>query len=83
MHKLFTKMVKNTVESTKSFNRWRRGSCIEVEPKVTEEEEPVVFSFYTDIHQDREVIKMMLTLNQASQKAFTGMKKFLDKWKRY
>lgn len=28
MHKLFTKMVKNTVESTKIFNRWMRGTCI-------------------------------------------------------
>jgi len=85
MHKLFTKMVKNTVESTKTFNRWMRGSCIEVLPQNFhgEEEEPVIFSFYSDISADPAVIKMMLTLNQAAQKAFAGMKKFLDKWKRY
>jgi dynein heavy chain, axonemal len=85
MHKLFSKMVKNTVESTKAFNRWMRGSCIEVFPQNFhgEDEEPVVFSYYSDIAHDPQVIKMMLTLNQAAQKAFAGMKKFLDKWTRY
>ena len=85
MHKIFTKMVKNTVESTKAFNRWRRGSCIEVLPQNVhgEDEEPVVFSFYSDISQDPAIIKMILTLNQAAQKAFSGMKRFLEKWKRY
>eukprot|EP00960_Hanusia_phi_P039624 753955-Hanusia_phi.AAC.6 len=85
MHKLFQKMVKNTVESTKSFVRWMKGTCIETPPQYFhgEEEEPVIYSFYSDISADPTIIKMMLTLNQSVQKAFANLKRFLEKWKRY
>jgi len=85
IQKLFNKMIKNTVESTRSFNRWMRGTCLECAPQYAlgEEDEPIVFSFYTDISADPNVIKMMLTLNNAVQKAFNSMGKFLDKWKHY
>jgi dynein heavy chain len=85
IQKLFNKMVKNTVESTRSFYRWMRGTCLECAPVYVhgEEDEPVIFSFYTDISADPNVIKMMLTMNQAVQKAFVSMGDFLNKWKKY
>ncbi|KAJ1493379.1 hypothetical protein T484DRAFT_1768379 [Baffinella frigidus] len=93
--KLFSKMVKNTVESTKSFHRWMRGTCLECAPQYVngDEDEAVIFSFYSDISEDPNVMKRMFTLDQAVEKAFDSMTAvekafdsmtvFLDKWKRY
>jgi len=83
--KLFSKMVKNAVESTKSFNRWMRGTCLECAPRFLhgDEDEPVIFSFYSDISEDPNVMKRMFTLDQAVEKAFDKLGVFLDKWKRY
>ena len=97
INKLFSKMVKNTIESTNAFVRWKRGTCIEIHPdevfkreqnssryeSIKEGDEPVIFSFYKDINVDPNILKMMFTLNQSVQKDFASVNRFLDKWKRY
>jgi dynein heavy chain len=97
INKMFNKIIKNTVESSNSFIRWQRGTCLEIHPSdvfkrghnssryecIKEGDEPVIFSFYRDISADQNILKMMLTLNQTVQKDFVIVNKFLEKWKRY
>jgi dynein heavy chain len=65
IYKFLSKSVKHLVESAKLFVRWMHCTCKVTEPQVVnEDEEPVVFSFYTDISQNPHVIKLMLSLNQ-------------------
>jgi dynein heavy chain, axonemal len=60
------------------------GTCIETPPQaVSEDEEPVMFSFYTDISANPQVIKTVLLLNQFVHKTFNSVSKYLDGWKRY
>ncbi|CAK4656794.1 hypothetical protein LEN26_006663 [Aphanomyces euteiches] len=84
MYKYLSKCVKHIVESAKAFIRWMHGTCRETEPQVVnEDEEPVVFTFYSDISQNPYVIKMTLSLNQEIHKVFNIINKYLDSWRRY
>ena len=51
--------------------------------QVSEDEEPVTFSFYTDISANPQVIKTALIINQSIHRSFGGIGKFLEGWKRY
>lgn len=82
--KILTKSVRNIAESARHFIRWMHGTCIKTEPQfVSEDDEPYVFSFYQDISQNPQIVK--LTLNLASQinKVFGITNKYLDGWRRY
>ncbi|KAF0719904.1 Aste57867_701 [Aphanomyces stellatus] len=84
MYKYLSKCVKHIVESAKAFVRWMHGTCRETEPQViNEDEEPIVFTFYSDISQNPYVIKMTLSLNQEIHKVFNIINKYLDSWRRY
>eukprot|EP00736_Rhodelphis_marinus_P009344 Rmarinus@m.3249 len=85
IHKFLSKLVKNIVETSKSFVRWMRGSCIETPPQFVngEDEEPMIFSFYSDISSNPQVIKLILELNDAFQKTFTNLSKYLDSWRHF
>jgi dynein heavy chain, axonemal len=95
VNKLIGKLIKNTIESTTAFIRWKRGTCIEIlmeemfkrEQKryvnIKEGDESGVFSFYKDISSDPHVLKMMFTVNQTVQKDFAAVNRFLDRWKQY
>lgn len=64
--------------------RWMDGTCIETPPQaVNEDEEPVIFSFYTDISASPQVIKTVLIINQAVHRTFITIGKYLEGWKRY
>jgi dynein heavy chain len=57
---------------------------VETRPQVVnEDEEPVTFSFHTDISANPQVIKTALICNQAIHRSFGGISKFLEGWKRY
>lgn len=84
MYKFLSKSVKHIVESAKAFIRWMHGTCRETEPLiVSEDEEPITFTFYSDISQNPYVIKMTLSLNQEIHKVFNIVNRYLDSWRRY
>ena len=87
IRKVVGKMVGNLVSSPKQFVRWYRHSCIEVKADSTDgrggEEEPTMFTFYTDTSQDQQVLKMMLMINQANNKTFSKIKDTMEKWKKW
>ncbi|GLE04238.1 hypothetical protein PINS_up013149 [Pythium insidiosum] len=84
MYKYLSKSVKHIVESAKAFIRWMHGTCRETEPLiVNEDEEPITFTFFSDISQNPYVIKMTLSLNQEIHKVFNIVNKYLDSWRRY
>jgi dynein heavy chain len=85
IHKLLLKLIKNTIESTRSFLRWKRGTCLETPPQksTTEDEEPVIHSFYSDIYRDNNVMSVMYKINQAMEKTFGTVNKVLAKWRSY
>lgn len=60
------------------------GSCIETPPQaISEDDEPVTFSFHTDISANPQVIKTALIINQSIHRSFSSIGKFLEGWKRY
>ncbi|KAL4108550.1 hypothetical protein PRIC1_000265 [Phytophthora ramorum] len=84
MYKYLSKSVKHIVESAKAFIRWMHGTCRETAPLVVnEDEEPITFTFYSDISQNPYVIKMTLSLNQEIHKVFNIVNRYLDSWRRY
>jgi dynein heavy chain len=54
------------------------------EPQIiNEDEEPYVFSFYQDISQNPEIVKLTLSLTSQTNKVFILTNKYLDGWRRY
>eukprot|EP01116_Phalansterium_solitarium_P024846 TRINITY_DN921_c0_g1_i7.p1 TRINITY_DN921_c0_g1~~TRINITY_DN921_c0_g1_i7.p1 ORF type:complete len:1316 (+),score=676.84 TRINITY_DN921_c0_g1_i7:209-4156(+) len=49
----------------------------------TVDDEPIVFSFYTDLSANPQVIRAMLSINQSVGRTFTRVNKYLDAWRRY
>jgi dynein heavy chain len=60
IYKYLNRCMKHIVESAKAFVRWKRGTCIMAEPQMIhgEDEEMVVFSFYSDVSKNPIVIKV-------------------------
>ena len=84
IQKMTMKYVRSILDSTKMFWRWQNGTCILTSPqKVVDEEEPVVFSYYTDILSNANVVNQMVAINQSMNKTFGNLGKYLDTWRRY
>lgn len=84
IQKMTMKYVRSILDSTKMFWRWQNGTCILTPPqKVADEEEPVVFSYYTDILSNANVVNQMVAINQSMNKTFGNLGKYLDTWRRY
>jgi dynein heavy chain len=82
--KLLSKVIRGITESSKSFVRWMHGTCILTEPQViNDDDEPFVFSYYQDISQNPEVIKLALSLTSQSNTVYSTTNKYLDGWRRY
>jgi dynein heavy chain len=82
--KLITKGARNLVESAKFFVRWMHGTCLQTDPQViNEDEEPVVFSFFQDISQNPQVVKLAISLTSQTNKVYSITNKYLDGWRRY
>ena len=70
--------------STKQFVRWMHGTCIETPPQKAEgEDEPVIFSFFTDFSVTPSVLDLFLAISKLVQTSLTGVNKYLSRWKRY
>ena len=84
IYKMIMKFVRSIVESTKSFYRWENKSCVLTTPqKVNEDEEPVIFSFYSDIIYNGNISQAINLLNSNLQKTFDKISRYLDTWRKY
>ncbi len=85
VNKALGRMVRSMVESTKPFVRWMDGTCVETPDQKgpSEDDEPVVFTFYWDVASNPQVIKTMLQLNQAIQRVINGVTRYLEGWRRH
>jgi len=84
--KLITKVVKSMAESSKMFVRWMHGTCVRCEPIALEndsEEESYVFSYYQDISQNPQIVKLTLQVSGQINRVFNITNKYLDGWRRY
>ena len=69
---------------TRMFVRWMNGTCIETPPQHAEgEDEPVVFSFFTDISANPAIIDLVTALSKSVQNTLGMLNKYLTRWRRY
>ncbi|XP_066511362.1 dynein axonemal heavy chain 10-like isoform X1 [Hoplias malabaricus] len=84
VYKLIIQSVRNCVESTKRFIRWMHGTCIECPPqRVDGEDEPFVFSFYSEVSQLPQVNECAVAISHSVQQLLDAMGRYLNRWKRY
>lgn len=82
--KYLAKSVRNIAESAKFFVRWMHGTCLKTEPQiVNEDEEPFVYSYYQDVSQNPEIVRLRLSLTSQTNKVYSITNKYLDGWRRY
>ncbi|PRP82215.1 dynein-1-alpha heavy chain, flagellar inner arm I1 complex, partial [Planoprotostelium fungivorum] len=82
--KISGKMIRNIIECTRPFYRWMDGTCMETPPQVVgEDEEVIVFSFFTDISVNPQIIKTIFQFNQGVNRTFARLSKYLDGWKKF
>ncbi|XP_053509735.1 dynein axonemal heavy chain 10 isoform X2 [Ictalurus furcatus] len=84
VYKLIMQCVRDCVESTKHFVRWMQGTCIECPPqRVDSEDEPFVFSFYSELCQLPQVNERAMTASQNAQRLLGSVARYLNDWRRY
>lgn len=84
IHKMLFKLIRSIIESTKLFHRWMNGTCIFTPPqKIPDEEEPLLFTFYTDMLSNPAVLSIMSSLNACITKTFSEMNKWIELWRKY
>ena len=60
------------------------GTCIETPPQHIEtEDEPIIFSFFSDISAHPQVLDMVIQISKTVQAILGRLNKYLNKWKRY
>lgn len=60
------------------------GTCIETSPqKIPGEDEPYIFSFFTDTSTNPEVIELVQTIQANMKNTITSLTRYLTKWKKY
>ena len=60
------------------------GSCKETLPqKVEGEDELYVFSFFTDISANQEIIELVQTITTNIKSTLTTLTRYLNRWKKY
>ncbi|XP_067862341.1 dynein axonemal heavy chain 10 [Heptranchias perlo] len=84
VYQLTVQNIKDCVETTKLFVRWMHGSCTECSPQYVDgEDEPVIFSFYSDISQYPQIIENAISISQNLHKLLGSLGKYLNRWKKY
>ena len=60
------------------------GTCVETPPQHAEgEDEPVVFSFFSDIAHNSTIIELVQNISKTVQNTLGSLNKYLSRWKRY
>ena len=68
---------------TKLFPRWKNGSCIEAPPQqVSGQDEPVTFTFFSDISMHPDVVEKAAIVQQDIQRTVGEILKYLSAWKK-
>ncbi|KAM3867513.1 dynein axonemal heavy chain 10 [Diretmus argenteus] len=84
IYTLIMHCVRDCIESTKCFVRWKHGSCIECPPQhVDGEDELVIFSFYNDVYQYPQIVESAKTVLQNVQHLLSSVSRYLKHWKHY
>ncbi|ELU10552.1 hypothetical protein CAPTEDRAFT_221643 [Capitella teleta] len=84
IYKLTLQCVRDCVEGCKLFYRWMNGTCIETPPqKIPGEDEPCIFSFFSDISANQEVISLVQTVQANMKNTLTTLTRYLTRWKKY
>ena len=84
IYKMMIKFVRSVVDSSKQFHRWMNGTCIITPPqKISDEEEPYIFSFHSDLVNNQSVIALVNNVNSNINKTFASLHKWIDTWKKY
>ncbi|OAE19678.1 hypothetical protein AXG93_1847s1410 [Marchantia polymorpha subsp. ruderalis] len=74
--KMLANMVRSILDSVRPFVRWMDGTCLETPPQSAgEDEQPYIYSFYSEVSVNPKIIKAMFTLNSSIQKASAGIYK--------
>jgi len=90
--KFITKVIRSLAESAKCFIRWMNGTCIKTEPSNTsiqlvppplDDDDPFIVSFYSDIQNNSEIVKLTLSVTSMTNKVFNITNKYLDGWRRH
>ena len=78
VNKTLIRLVRSLVESTKSFMRWMDGTCVETPEQKghSEDDEPMLYTFYLDVAANPTVIKSTLQLTQSIQKVINGITRY-------
>ncbi|KAJ3018931.1 Dynein heavy chain 10, axonemal [Thoreauomyces humboldtii] len=84
IYKMMVKLARSIVDSTKQFHRWMNGTCMITPPqKIAEDEDPVVFSFHSDVVSNQNIITMIGALNGTITKTFGNLNSWLESWRKY
>jgi dynein heavy chain len=83
--KFLNRLVRNMMESTRPFVRWMHGSCVETPEQLLnpDDDDPYVFTYYTDISAHPSVMKLLLSLFHTIQRTITGVNRFTDHWRKH
>ena len=70
--------------STKLFPRWKNGSCIEAPPQIVPgQDEPVTFTFFSDVSMHPDVVDMANTVQQSIHNTVNQILHYLSSsWKK-
>ncbi|NWR76527.1 DYH10 protein, partial [Centropus unirufus] len=83
IEKMTVQCIQDCVEVTKHFVRWMHGTCIACPPQHVEEDEVVIFSFYSDVSQNPLVMEQAVLITQNVHKLLSSLNKYLSQWNRY
>ncbi|KAJ3328734.1 Dynein heavy chain 10, axonemal, partial [Blyttiomyces sp. JEL0837] len=84
IYKTLVRFARSIIDSTKQFHRWMNGTCLITPPqKVGEDEEPVIFSFHSDVVVNQTIVTAISQLNTTITKTFSNLNKWLDTWRKY
>jgi DNA polymerase II small subunit/DNA polymerase delta subunit B len=60
------------------------GTCIETPPqKIPGEDEPFIFSFFSDISANQDVVGLVQTVQANMKNTLTTLTRYLTRWKKY
>ena len=69
---------------TKKFPRWMRGSCIEAPPQtVPGQDEPVKYTFFTDVSLHHEVNELGLHIHETVHCGISQLVAHTSTWKKF
>ena len=70
--------------SIKRFPRWLRGSCIEAPPQtVPGQDEPVKFSFFSDVSMHPEINELGFHVQQSIRRGIQQLVAHANTWKKF